>query len=303
MLHLPNERKLLKLKAEAEKSIWILKPQASSCGRGIRLITRDNLNTIPPHKKAVVQRYLHQPHLINGVKYDLRLYVAVTSFDPLRVYLFEHGLVRFSTSKYTLKNLTSRFAHLTNYSINKKSAKFVEHVDGGYVATAGNEEEEEAEMAVAAAAGEGEMSQEVGATVGGAADDIERASRCENPSEQGAAAAADVAEVGGEQEGDKSTGPKASASSAKGAAGAASAPAGGHKWPLSDLWVHLTAEFGAARVAKLKRDISDLIVKTLIAADSEVYTNMYAHILTLYHFICVLHSMPCCFGRYVNYCL
>lgn len=177
----------------------------------------------------------------------------------------------------------------------------MEHVDGGDVATAGNEDEEEA--AAAAAGGEFGMSQEVGATVGdAAADDIERASSCKHPSEQGAAAAAEGVEVGGEKEGDKSTGRKASASSAKGAA-AASAPGGGHKWPLSDLWVHLTAEFGAARVAKLKRDISDLIVKTLIAADSEVYTNMYAHILTLYHFMCILHSLPCCFGRYANYYL
>jgi glutathione synthase/RimK-type ligase-like ATP-grasp enzyme len=84
---------------KAEKSIWILKPQASSCGRGIRLVHKDNLQTISPEKKAVVQRYLSTPHLINGHKYDLRLYVLVTSTDPLRVYIFQHGLVRFSTNK------------------------------------------------------------------------------------------------------------------------------------------------------------------------------------------------------------
>lgn len=70
------------------------------------------------------QRYIQNPMLIDGRKFDLRLYVLVTSMEPLRVYLFEEGLVRLSTKRYTLKNLRSRFTHLTNYSINKKSGSF-----------------------------------------------------------------------------------------------------------------------------------------------------------------------------------
>ena len=49
---------------------------------------------------AVVQEYISEPHLIDGKKYDCRIYVAVTSFDPLRAYLYEEGLVRFATSNY-----------------------------------------------------------------------------------------------------------------------------------------------------------------------------------------------------------
>ncbi|CAN0229674.1 unnamed protein product, partial [Laminaria digitata] len=70
------------------------------------------------------QRYIHNPMLIDGRKFDLRLYVLVTSMEPLRVYLFEEGLVRLSTKKYSLRNLRSRFTHLTNYSINKRSGSF-----------------------------------------------------------------------------------------------------------------------------------------------------------------------------------
>lgn len=44
-------------------------------------------------------RYLHKPYLISGSKFDLRIYVYVTSYDPLRIYIFSDGLVRFASCK------------------------------------------------------------------------------------------------------------------------------------------------------------------------------------------------------------
>lgn len=71
------------------------------------------------------------PHLINGLKYDLRVYVLVTSFCPLKVYLYNDGLVRFATEPYNTdpRNINQKFIHLTNFSINKKNAKFVKNED------------------------------------------------------------------------------------------------------------------------------------------------------------------------------
>ena len=51
--------------AASPRNIYIIKPSASSCGRGIRLIHKNNLASVPKDKPCVVQQYLHQPYLIN----------------------------------------------------------------------------------------------------------------------------------------------------------------------------------------------------------------------------------------------
>jgi len=102
---------------------WIVKPVASSRGRGIRLL--NNLSTLP--KKCLVSKYIEKPHIINNKKYDLRLYIVITSFTPLKIYLYQDGLVRFASEEYcgvNSANKYNRYMHLTNYSVNKNSANF-----------------------------------------------------------------------------------------------------------------------------------------------------------------------------------
>ena len=97
---------------------------ASSCGRGIKVIGKKT--KITRKDGYLASKYVCKPHLINGFKYDLRVYVLVTCYDPLRVYVYNDGLVRFATEKYTLNpsDLKKRFIHLTNFSVNKKSENF-----------------------------------------------------------------------------------------------------------------------------------------------------------------------------------
>lgn len=102
-----------------------MKPCASACGRGIKVISKKT--KLKKKVNYLVSEYIANPHLINGHKYDLRIYVLISCYDPLRVYLYNDGLVRFATEKYSTqtKNLKERFVHLTNWSVNKNSEKFV----------------------------------------------------------------------------------------------------------------------------------------------------------------------------------
>jgi hypothetical protein len=74
----------------------------------------------------VVQKYIKQPALWNGHKYDFRIYVLLTSVvDPLSIFIYKDGLVRLASEKYQgSKNTQDVYTHLTNYSLNKKSSKF-----------------------------------------------------------------------------------------------------------------------------------------------------------------------------------
>ncbi|XP_055858265.1 tubulin monoglutamylase TTLL4 isoform X2 [Episyrphus balteatus] len=108
---------------------WIIKPPASARGTGIRVVNR--WAQIPKRKPLIVQRYIERPLLINGSKFDLRLYVLVTSINPLRVYMYHNGLARFASVKYSAKadTLNERCMHLTNYSINKLSSNYSKNED------------------------------------------------------------------------------------------------------------------------------------------------------------------------------
>ena len=106
------------------QNLWLVKPVASSRGRGIRLLT--DVESLPKKNKYIVTHYVYNPHLINGKKYDLRLYLLVTGYTPLKIYLFDNGLARFCSEKYDLnpEKMQDKYIHLTNYSINKTSENF-----------------------------------------------------------------------------------------------------------------------------------------------------------------------------------
>ncbi|GLC54097.1 hypothetical protein PLESTB_000823400 [Pleodorina starrii] len=115
--------------AAAGVSTFILKPSAGTQGRGIALVQY-------PHQLAeagdvgscVAQAYVSSPLLLDGFKFDLRVYALVASVDPLRIHLYDEGLARLATEPYKApspSNLRSTTMHLTNYAVNKAAAGFV----------------------------------------------------------------------------------------------------------------------------------------------------------------------------------
>ncbi|KAL7063869.1 hypothetical protein AAHC03_04624 [Spirometra sp. Aus1] len=128
-------------------SIWIMKPVAKSQGRGIFLFRRikdieawkwsgatsvsktDNGATGDATGKEtpenyVVSRYIDNPYLIGGRKFDLRVYVLVTSFMPLKAWVYRDGFARLSNAGFSLDSIDDQYVHLTNVAIQKSAPDY-----------------------------------------------------------------------------------------------------------------------------------------------------------------------------------
>uniref|UniRef100_A0A8C9B5G4 Uncharacterized protein n=1 Tax=Phocoena sinus TaxID=42100 RepID=A0A8C9B5G4_PHOSS len=72
-----------------------------------------------------------QPFLIDGFKFDMQMYVLITSCDPLRISMYEEGLASFTTMPYVepshrpLSSQDDTCMHLTNYVVNRHNENFV----------------------------------------------------------------------------------------------------------------------------------------------------------------------------------
>eukprot|EP00798_Chlamydomonas_sp_ICE-L_P021519 gene21519-28505_t len=116
-----------------EYPLWILKT-AQHLGKGLRLLPPDDAlidavkKRAPPLKPYVaVQEYVDDPMLINNCKFGVRVWVLVTGFNPLRIYMHTGGLVLFSTDSYDNDNCVTAdgsmgLGHVTNYALNMDGA-------------------------------------------------------------------------------------------------------------------------------------------------------------------------------------
>lgn len=121
---LPQDSKnLLNFINKNSDCTFISKPVAGARGQGVKLIAKneDIDSLILKSKPSLISKYIDKPHIINDKKYDLRIYVLITSFTPLKIYLYKEGLVRFASENYTQTSKNNIFVHLTNYAINKQN--------------------------------------------------------------------------------------------------------------------------------------------------------------------------------------
>lgn len=70
-------------------------------------------------REIVVQKYIENPLLIDGRKFDIRAYMIVVCMKPYLV-LYQAGYVRMSLNTYTTENFAKdKITHLTNNSVQK----------------------------------------------------------------------------------------------------------------------------------------------------------------------------------------
>jgi tubulin polyglutamylase TTLL1 len=128
-------------------SLWILKPNNKCQGQGITLlnktskvkkmnfskkVTTENNQTVNINDVYVVSKYIDNPFLMGGKKFDLRIYCLVTTFHPLKAYLYQQGFCRFCNEKFSVdvSDINNIYMHLTNVAIQKKYDKY-QKTNGG----------------------------------------------------------------------------------------------------------------------------------------------------------------------------
>ncbi|XP_065296562.1 polyglutamylase complex subunit TTLL1 isoform X2 [Dermacentor albipictus] len=113
-------------------SLWIVKPCGKAQGIGIKLVDRpsqvksliNSWESQGNRESHVLCRYVDPPLLVGGRKFDLRLYVLVTSFQPVHAFLYRKGFCRFCQLHYRTKGLDNPFVHLTNVSVQRHGGRY-----------------------------------------------------------------------------------------------------------------------------------------------------------------------------------
>jgi hypothetical protein len=120
---------------DGQYNYWIMKPCAKSRGRGISVF--NSISDVTYGDPIIVQKYIRNPLLLNGFKFDLRIYVLVTSFNPLEAFIYKDGFARVSTVPFSLDphKLENKFIHLTNSSIQQYSSHTPDSTDSIYGGT------------------------------------------------------------------------------------------------------------------------------------------------------------------------
>ena len=122
-------------------SLWILKPSNKCQDQGITLVNKtsklkkinfnnktitENNTQITINDTYVISKYIDNPFLIGGKKFDMRIYCLVTSFHPLKAYLYKQGFCRFCNEKFSVdvSDINNIYMHLTNVAVQKKYEKY-----------------------------------------------------------------------------------------------------------------------------------------------------------------------------------
>lgn len=78
----------------------------------------------------MIQKYIENPMLIMNRKFDIRVWVVIPTWNPLRIYIFKECYFRFSGMAYDPSQPGNLFSHLTNNSVVKKCSDKRDKIPG-----------------------------------------------------------------------------------------------------------------------------------------------------------------------------
>lgn len=117
-------------------TMWIMKPCSKAQGKGIFIVNKlsqtkkwanqQRWANMPMKEGYVVSRYIENPLLVGGKKFDLRMYVLVLSYRPLQALVYREGFARFCNVKYSADAdaMDNPFVHLTNVAVQKNNEDY-----------------------------------------------------------------------------------------------------------------------------------------------------------------------------------
>lgn len=67
---------------------------------------------------------MENPLIVHNRKFDIRVWVLVSSWVPLKIWIHEQSYLRLSAQDYDASDVKNKYIHLTNNSIVKKHENF-----------------------------------------------------------------------------------------------------------------------------------------------------------------------------------
>lgn len=149
---LTNYKITLPRSSYAKGNLWLIKPINLNRGRCIQI--HNSLNDIITALEAIknkkhfvnehndkvieceyvmVQKCIEDVQLYSNKKYDIRVWILLTTFKQNSVFIFKEGHLKICSVNYNV-NTTEHYVHLTNYSIQKYHNEFGKVEQGNEIA-------------------------------------------------------------------------------------------------------------------------------------------------------------------------
>eukprot|EP00892_Ulva_mutabilis_P007150 jgi/Ulvmu1/4807/UM020_0092.1 len=109
--------------ADGRGSVWIAKPESRNRGIGITVHKSmqdalDHINSGKLGAISVIQKYIENPLLLDGRKFDIRSFVLI--LPSKQILFYEQSYVRTSSTTFCLDDLSDRSVHLTNDAVQRQ---------------------------------------------------------------------------------------------------------------------------------------------------------------------------------------